>query len=176
MKNHGGYLSVTSTPGLGSTVFIGLPAMPAGDAPRERIVHAPSGRGRILVLEDEPAVGDIACNMLNFLGHDVDVVHDAHTAVEHYKDALASARPFDAVMLDLVVPGGIGGRETLSLLTDVDPGVKAIVVSGYTRDAALAGADAGPVRAFIAKPFTLDELDSTLSSVPILREMASALM
>jgi signal transduction histidine kinase len=166
VKNHGGYLSVTSTPGLGSTVFIGLPAaMPASEAPRERIVQQSSARGRILVMEDEPAVGDIACNMLNFLGHDVDVVHDAHSAVEHYKDALASNRPFDAVMLDLVVPGGIGGREALSLLSDVDPAVKAIVVSGYTRDAALGGGDAGPVRAFIAKPYTLDELDSTLSSV-----------
>jgi PAS domain S-box-containing protein len=165
VKNHGGYLSVTSMPGQGSTVFIGLPAMPAGDAPRERIEHQAGARGRILVMEDEPAVGDIAFNMLNFLGHDVHVVHDAQTAVEHYRDALASARPFDAVMLDLIVPGGIGGREALSLLSEVDPAVKAIVVSGYTRDAALAGAEAGPVRAFIAKPYTLDELDSTLSSV-----------
>ena len=166
VKNHGGYLSVTSRPGLGSTVFIGLPAMPAAsDAPRERIRTAASARGRILVMEDEHTVGDIAGNMLNFLGHDVEVVRDAHTAVAHYKDALASARPFDAVMLDLVVPGGMGGRETLSLLSEADPEVKAIVVSGYTRDAALAGADAGRVRAFIAKPYTLDELDSTLSSV-----------
>ena len=165
VKNHGGYLSVASTPGSGSTVFIGLPAMPATTAPRERIVHQTSARGRILVMEDEPAIGDIACSMLNLLGHDVDVVHDAQTAVAHYKDALASARPFDAVMLDLVVPGGIGGRETLSLLSEVDPEVKAIVVSGYTRDAALAGADARALRAFIAKPYTLDELDSTLHSV-----------
>ena len=103
--------------------------------------------------------------MLNLLGHDVDGVPAAQTAVAHYTEALASARPFDAVMLDLVVPGGIGGRETLSLLSEVDPEVKAIVVSGYTRDAALAGADARALRAFIAKPYTLDELDSTLHSV-----------
>ena len=165
VKNHGGYLAVTSIPGAGSTIVVGLPAMGATDAPRERIASGSSARGRILVMEDEPAVGDIACNMLTFLGHDVDVVPDAQTAVEHYKEALASERPFDAVMLDLVVPGGIGGRETLSLLSEVDPGVRAIVVSGYTRDAALAGADGGPVSAFIAKPYTLEELDSTLSSV-----------
>lgn len=165
VKNHGGYLTATSIPDVGSTIVVGLPALGATDAPRERIAAPSSARGRILVMEDEPAVGDIACNMLAFLGHDVDVVSDAQTAVEHYKDALASERPFDAVMLDLIVPGGIGGRETLSLLSEVDPGVRAIVVSGYTRDATLAGAEDGPLRAFIAKPYTLEELDSTLSSI-----------
>jgi signal transduction histidine kinase/CheY-like chemotaxis protein len=164
VKNHGGYLSVASRVGRGSTLQVNLPAMSAPEAPRDRISHRRSARGRILVMDDEPAVGGIAANMLGFLGHDVDVVHDAYEAVERYTDALASERPFDAVMLDLVVPGGIGGREALALLIDVDPAVKAILVSGYTRDAALAGAGDG-VRAFIAKPYTLEELEATLDSV-----------
>ena len=165
VKNHGGYLSVFSKPGLGSTVIVGLPAMATTDTPRERVVHQTGGRGRILVMEDEPAIGDVACRMLNALGHDAEIVSDAQTAVETYKDALASGRPFDAVMLDLVVPGGIGGRETLSLLSEVDPRVKAIVVSGYRCEGLPTSADDRAVSAFIGKPYTLEELGSTLNSV-----------
>jgi PAS domain S-box-containing protein len=166
VKNHGGYLSVVSRPGCGSTLSVNLPAAAAADeAPRGWMTYQPSPRGRILVMDDEPEVALVAANMLTFLGHDVEVVHDAEPAVEHYRNALARGRPFDAVMLDLVVPGGIGGRETLALLSEVDPGVKAIVVSGYTRDAAPAGEGEGAVRAFIAKPYTLEELKLTLESV-----------
>lgn len=165
IRNHGGYLSVASKPGHGATVYVNLPAMPSGEVPREKPVQKVNARGRILVMEHEPAIGDIAGNMLRFLGHDVDLVHDARTAVAHYKEALASGRPFDVVMLDLLVPAGMGGREALTLLSEVDPAVKAIVVSGYTREAALAGADDKAVRAFIAKPYTLEELDVTLNSV-----------
>jgi CheY-like chemotaxis protein len=133
--------------------------------PAERITREVSARGRILVMDDDHDVGAVAARMLEFLGHEVDVVHDAEPAVVRYKDALASGRPFDAVMLDLVVPGGIGGREALALLSEADPAVKAIVVSGYSRDAALSGDSAAPVRAFLAKPYTLEELEMTLQSV-----------
>jgi PAS domain S-box-containing protein len=165
VKNHGGYLSVASMVGRGSTLQINLPAMMAPEAPKKLTRRYAGARGRILVIDDEPVVAGVAANMLEFLGHDVDVVHDARPAVERYKEALASGRPFDAVMLDLVMPGGIGGREALTLLTEADPSVKAVLVSGYTRDAALAGADEKGQRAFIAKPYTLEELEQTLGSV-----------
>jgi two-component system cell cycle sensor histidine kinase/response regulator CckA len=75
--------SVASKPGQGATVCVNLPAMPSGEVPREKPVHKMNARRRILVMEHEPAIGDIAGNMLRFLGHDVDLVHDARTAVAH---------------------------------------------------------------------------------------------
>ena len=86
-------------------------------------------------------------------------------AVERYLQALEAEEPFDAVLLDLVVPGGMGGRETIERLSEVDPKVKAIVVSGYAQDPALTEFRDFGFKASIAKPYTLEELDSTLHMV-----------
>ena len=165
VKNHGGYLAVESRIGRGSTLAVNLPAITTPVPQRVKTMRRAGARRRILVMDDEPEVGKVAARMLAFLGHDVDVVHEAYPAVECYAAALAHGRPFDAVMLDLVVPGGIGGREALALLADVDPAVKAIVVSGYSRDVAFDGLQEKGLCAFIAKPYTLEELEQTLGSV-----------
>ena len=165
VKNHGGYLSVSSRLGHGTTVSVNLPASTSCEAPPERIVHTPGCAGRILVMDDEASNRQLAGRMLRVLGHDVEVANNGAAAVELYKRALESGRPFDAVMLDLVVPGGMGGREALALLNEVDPAVKAIVVSGYGRDAADEDVNDDGFKAFIAKPYTLQELDTTLHSV-----------
>ena len=167
VKNHGGFVSVSSQLGHGTTIQVNLPASSGCEAQAESVVHTPGSAGRILVMDDEASVRRLARNMLSLLGHEVEVVNNGAAAVERYTRALMSGRPFDALMLDLVVPGGMGGREALALLSEVDPAVKAktIVVSGYTRDAALDGFREEGFKAFIAKPYTLEELDSTLHSV-----------
>jgi CheY-like chemotaxis protein len=131
----------------------------------EHAAPASFAGGRILVMDDEAGIRSLAVRMLNRLGHDVEAVDDGMAAVERYTRALKSGNPFDAVLLDLVVPGGMGGRETMELLNEVDPSVKAIVVSGYAQDPAVTQFHEYGFKASIAKPYTLEELDSTLHSV-----------
>ena len=165
VKNHGGYFSVESTLGHGTTMRVNLPAATHCEAAATAPMRAVTGMGRVLVMDDEPAIRRLAVNMLRFLGHDAEVVEDGTAAVEHYQRALESGHPFDAVLLDLVVPGGMGGRETIERLNQIDPAVNAIVVSGYAQDPALTDFRNCGFKASMAKPYTLAELDTTLHSV-----------
>jgi PAS domain S-box-containing protein len=172
IKNHGGFVTVESKLGCGTTLQVSLPALltaSVSDAPEWITVPQQGGAGRILVMDDEPAVRTLAVNMLNYLGHDVVVAESGHAAIEHYRRALKRGQPFDAVMLDLVVPGGMGGRETIDELTEIDPAVNAIIVSGYAQDPTLTEYRDYGFKAVIAKPFTLQELSTALNSVIVPR-------
>ena len=116
-------------------------------------------------MDDEASIRLLAVNMLTFLGHDVSVVDNGRTAVEQYAHALKTGEPFDAVILDLIVPGGAGAREAMELLSEVDPGVNAIVVSGYAQDPAMTEYRDYGFKGVISKPFTLEELNSALHAV-----------
>ncbi len=165
VKNHGGSVAVRSRPGHGTTLSIELPALSTSELVVEHAAPASLAGGRILVMDDEAGIRSLAMRMLNRLGHEVEVVDDGMAAVERYTRAFKSGNPFDAVLLDLVVPGGMGGRETMELLNEVDPGVKAIVVSGYAQDPTVTQCRDYGFKASIAKPYTLEELDATLHSV-----------
>jgi CheY-like chemotaxis protein len=171
VKNHGGFVSVESKRGRGTTLHVNLPAAVAGHAQEAlgwtRV--APGGRGRVLVMDDEPAIRVVAANMLRYLGHDVEVVDSGAAAIDHYTRALENGQPFDAVLLDLVVASGMGGRETIERLTELDPGVSAVVVSGYAQDSLLTEYRDYGFKAVIAKPFTLEELNTTLDAVIVPR-------
>ena len=169
IKNHGGSVSVESKPGHGTTMRVTLPAATARELALEPPVRlAPrtgAGPGRILVMDDEASIRLLAVNMLTFLGHDVAVVDNGASAVEQYANALKTGEPFDAVILDLIVPGGAGAREAMELLSEVDPAVNAIVVSGYSQDPAMTEYRDYGFKGVISKPFTLEELNTTLHSV-----------
>ena len=172
VKNHGGFVTVESKLGCGTTIEVSLPALLTASvsaAPEWITVPQQGGAGRILVMDDEPAVRTLAVNMLHYLGHDVVVAESGHAAIEHYRRALKRGQPFDAVMLDLVVPGGMGGRETIDELTEIDPAVNAIIVSGYAQDPTLTEYRDYGFKAVIAKPFTLQELSTALNSVIVPR-------
>jgi PAS domain S-box-containing protein len=163
LKGHGGFVTVKSTLGQGTTVAIHLPAAgPAADAAADHVRHL-QGRGRILLMENEAAAQAVAVNMLAFLGHDTEVVPDGAAAIESYRSALALGRPFDAVILDLV-SGGVGGHETITRLSELDPDVNAIA-AGFAQDPAGAGFRRHGFKAVLSKPFTLQELRSTIDSV-----------
>jgi PAS domain S-box-containing protein len=165
VKNHGGFVAVESRLGCGTTFHVNLPASGApavAEATEMTMVTPASHRGRILVMDDEPAIRMIAAQMLRYLGHEAVVTDNGHAAIEQYRHALERDQPFDAVMLDLVTPGAMGGRETIEGLTALDPDVNAIVVSGYTQDSVLAKYREYGFKAVIAKPFTLQELNSAL--------------
>ena len=167
VKNHGGFIQVASEPGRGTTMQISLPASAQqttaeGLGPRRSKVR---GSNRVLVMDDEVAVRTLAANMLDFLGYRPEVVESGRVAIERFKRALETDRPFDVVMLDLTVPGGMGARETIDQLARIDPTVKAVLVSGHAQHALTTEYQDHGFGAVIAKPFTLQELNTTLRSV-----------
>jgi CheY-like chemotaxis protein len=126
---------------------------------------ASANRARILVMDDEQSIRTLAVNMLKYLGHDAEAASDGTAAVEQYQRALGSGHSFDAVILDLIVPGGMGGRETIERLAEIDPSVTGIVVSGYAQDPVVTRYREHGFKGVIGKPFTLQELRSTLDAL-----------
>jgi PAS domain S-box-containing protein len=163
VKNHGGFLVIESSLGRGTTVQVSLPASSshAISHPVERpAVPRAGGRRRVLVMDDEASIRTLTSNMLQFLGYDTEVVDSGSAAIER-----CARKNFDVVMLDLIVPGKMGGEEAMRRLAGMNPSVKAILVSGHTRDSVLADFRDHGFQAVIAKPFTLQELSATLYSV-----------
>jgi CheY-like chemotaxis protein len=119
----------------------------------------------VLVMDDEPIMRETLSEVLHALGYEAVVTSDGEEAVAQYGDALERGEPFGVVILDLTVPGGIGGRRTLELLRAIDPDVRAIVSSGYSDDPVMANYLDYGFCGVVAKPYTLAELQAALRSV-----------
>ena len=164
MKKHGGHISVQSVERKGTSFTIYLPV---SRVQAEKEVHEDSlilGEGKVLLMDDEENVRQTADEMLTFLGYVVEVARDGAEALSLYKKAFLSDSPFDVVITDLTVRGGMGGKMALSELIKVDPAVKAIVSSGYSSDA-LSDYKKYGFYDVIAKPYRLQELGRVLSDV-----------
>jgi CheY-like chemotaxis protein len=163
IKSHGGYIGVQSELGTGTTFLVYLPAstkkIPKKQPPKEKSL---AGRGRILVMDDEDIVRDVIGDLLKILGYEVEFAGDGMEAIEVYKKAKESARNFDAVIMDLTVPGGMGGKESIQRLLEIDPGVKAIVSSGYSNDQVMSDFKKYGFSGVVAKPYKIEELSEVL--------------
>lgn len=166
IKNHAGYIMAESAAGVGTTFYIHLPASKKEigrvEAVEEKLV---SGKEKILVMDDDDIIRDVAGKMLTKLGYEVDFARDGSEAIELYKKSKNSGRPFDVVIIDLTIPGGMGGRETMQKLLEIDPHVKAIVSSGYSDDAVMSNYTNYNFKGVIAKPYRIEELSKTVRSV-----------
>ncbi|UCD79695.1 MAG: response regulator [Desulfobacterales bacterium] len=169
IKKHAGEVAVTSQIGFGTTLNIYLPAA-HGDIPaRAPVMESEStgaifGHGKILVMDDEEMIRELAGEILHHLGYRVEFAQDGAEAVARYKAALNSADPFDAVILDLTVRGGMGGKEAIQKLKALDPNVKGIVSSGYSDDPGMKGFKEHGFCGVVAKPYSLEELGEKLSA------------
>ncbi|GMV14776.1 MAG: hypothetical protein AMXMBFR56_30000 [Polyangiaceae bacterium] len=164
VRNHGGAISVRSEVGRGSVFTIFLPASTVElDAPAATQSFQPSRTGRVLVMDDDPMVRNVTVALLERRGLSVDAVADGAQAVERHRIARAEGRPFDVVLLDLTVRGGMGGVEAVARMRALDPAVKAIVSSGYSEDAAISSFRSHGFCAALRKPYTLEQLDQALT-------------
>jgi two-component system cell cycle sensor histidine kinase/response regulator CckA len=167
VKKHGGHIAVDSEPDVATTFSIYLPAAPDRRAAETDAESATPtrGHGRILVMDDEELVLGVLDKILERFGYEVECAKDGMEAIERYRSAMDAGRPFDAVIMDLTVTGGMGGREAIEILRLVDPDVKAIVSSGYSDDPVMADYRAHGFVGVIAKPFRADELSKTLGRI-----------
>jgi PAS domain S-box-containing protein len=163
IKNHNGLMTVESEVHVGTTFTIYLPAAAAEEV--ELPVEAPkkltpemSGTGRVLVVDDEDAIRDLVEFTLTRLGYKVSQAATALQGVELYQENLRAGKRFDLVILDLTLPGGMGGKEALKKLLEIDPTVNAIVSSGYATDATMSRYQDFGFRGCIAKPYEAAEL------------------
>lgn len=167
IQHHDGYIDVESCEGVGSTFIIYLPAMNGVLAPiqSQKEVVA-SGEGfKILLMDDELHILNAVGEMLRHHGYRVILVQDGNSAIERYKEAKEAGEPFDAVILDLTIPGGKGGQEVISDLRDIDPKVKAVISSGYANDPVIANYERFGFLGVVNKPYKIDELYEVLQKV-----------
>jgi len=171
VRNHEGHISVTTQPERGTTFTVFLPCGDS-EAPCSetddgvlRESGAPDVRGTVLVMDDEENIREVVGEMLDFIGYGTEFARDGAEAVELYARALDTGEPFAAVILDLTIPGGMGGRQAVEKLRELDPGVRAIVSSGYSNDPVMSDYLIYGFRGIITKPYKLTELKKVLGEV-----------
>lgn len=167
VNQHGGRLAIDSTPGVGTTVHIYLAAerqtRKAGQSASSKET-APSVK-RVLVMDDEEMLRDLAEKMLKRLGYDAETVKDGMDAIHLYRERLKSHGPFDAVILDLTIKDGMGGEQTMEELLAIDPNVKAVVSSGYFNNPVLSDFEKYGFVGKIAKPYEMKNLREVLERI-----------
>jgi len=166
IKNHNGVVTIDSKPGVGTTFYIYLPA---SEGTLEKIddeeKNLLSGFGKVLIMDDEELIRKMAAEMLKNLGYEVQIAKDGTEAITLYQKEMKNGSPFSAVIMDLTIPGGMGGQEALQILRKIDPTVKAIVSSGYSNDPVMSRYSEYGFSGVVAKPYKISDLGMAIRKV-----------
>lgn len=166
MKKHDGLLTVDSMPGKGSTFFLYLPASEDKKSSISQAIEpVRKGRGRILLVDDEEVVRKVATSMLLHFGYTPDEACDGAEAVKLYQQAMAEGHPYDAVIMDLTIPGGMGGQEAVQKVLEIDSRARVIVSSGYANNPVMSDHKKYGFRGVIPKPYRAAELGRVVQNI-----------
>lgn len=166
VKKHNGHIQAHSEQGKGSVFHVYLPASnreaETTDQNRESLAK---GAGKVLVVDDEELVKDVTGKMLTSLGYNVEFASEGETAIKMYEQQMTQGSKYDLVIMDLTIPGGMGGKDAIRKLNQLDPDVLAIVSSGYANDPIMANYRDHGFSAVLSKPFNIEDLSKTLSEL-----------
>jgi PAS domain S-box-containing protein len=160
VKRHGGAIEVSSTPGEGTTFTVHLPATPSS-LPEDACTNESGelkGSGKVLVMDDEEIIREIAAHILGFMGYEVESCSDGREAIECFRAARENNMPFAYVILDLTIPGGMGGKEAAARILEIDRDAVLIVSSGYSDDPVVANFRQYGFSGVVPKPFDAEGL------------------
>jgi PAS domain S-box-containing protein len=165
ITKHDGFISVRSKQGEGTTFTIYLPASTKEEQPKENrdILETTRRKARIMIMDDEEIIRGVTGSMLTMLDHEVLEAKDGREAIELYKRELAAGRPVDLIIMDLTIPGGMGGKEAAQAILAINPEAKLIVSSGYSNDPIMAHCQEYGFIAAMNKPFQLEDLMDVLN-------------
>jgi PAS domain S-box-containing protein len=165
VKNHEGFIDVESEPGLGTSFIIYLPASDAPAIPTPEV--AKSGgevkASRILIMDDEEAILEVLSTILTDLGHNVEMARTGEEAIEQVSRSLSEGRPFDLLIMDLTIRGGMGGKDAIQEILKLDGNLKAMVSSGYSNDPVMSEPRKYGFIDFLPKPYSIQDLKDKLA-------------
>ena len=158
IQKHGGHITVNSELGIGTIFNIYLVASPEHITINRKTNKPVYGQGKILIMDDDEDILNIAGEMLSTLGYEVEYAKNGVEAIDKYKKMLEQNNPFDLVIMDLTIPGGMGGKDAIKGLLALDRHVKAIVSSGYSDDPIMGNHTEYGFVGVALKPYKLNEL------------------
>lgn len=165
IKRHEGYITVQSEQGKGTSFYVYLPAVDKNKVMLEEGKEIPKGKSKILIMDDKSFVRNAAMKALKLFGYEVEGVANGEEVLTLYKREMDKGDPFDLVILDLTIPGGMGGEDTLKQLRKINPEVKAIVSSGYSDAPVMAEYKKHGFNAVVRKPYRYEELCEIVNEV-----------
>lgn len=165
-KRHGGYIEVKSEVGKGSEFIVYLHATEKKEIKKEEIKMAmKESGGRILLMDDDFTIYEVASHMLDMYGFQVDWVESGEKAIAKYNESLLQNSPYDIIIMDLTVPGAMGGAQAVREILSINSNAKVIVSSGYSNDPVMSNYAAYGFKGVIAKPYRIDQIIKVISDV-----------
>ncbi len=168
IQKHNGFIGIDSEIGKGTTFTIYLPATDSKQINPEEKSEAKvtlQKSAKILVMDDEEQIRKLALDMISLIGFEAEAVSDGQEAIEKYKKSLDENSPFDVIIMDLTIPGGMGGAEAIKHILKINPEAKIIVSSGYSSGESLSNYKDLGFKTMIAKPYTIEKLQEILTAV-----------